>query len=223
MRTRVEKYSDVSTASPDTLVVRRPEAVNLVETSPQATVSGPDTEVYLGTPKEVAKRMGWPVCEGAGEDALNEALTDWHIGHSPIFRYAFIYPDALRNLVHAFAATASDAWSRARAQGEMPEDWQITPLSEGAEMLVLNATLGQASQYGSVEQLARRTAEFGDVGVVQWLSPDVPWNGMTLTNPVTGASEPYAPGEARITTLGIDQHEQVTAQEIPARAGYTVV
>jgi len=147
----------------------------------------------------------------------------YHRAHSPIFRYAFLYREALRDLVHAFCATASDDWSRARAQGETPEDWQITSLSGGAEMLVLDASFGQASQYGSAEQLARRTEEFGDVDVVQWLNPDIDWNGMALTNPDTGAREQYAPGEARITTLEIDQHEQITAQEIPTRAGYTVV
>jgi len=59
---------------------------------------------------------------------------------------------------------------------------------------------------------------------VQWLSPDVDWGGMMLTNPSTGEKEQYTKGQERIKTLsGIDQHEKITVEEIPARAGYAIL
>jgi len=55
---------------------------------------------------------------------------------------------------------------------------------------------------------------------VQWLNPDIDWGGMMLTNPLTGEKEQYTPDEVRINTLGIDQHESITDEDIPADAGY---
>jgi len=174
--------------------------------------------------RSIAETMiarGWTLADVGGDPVpLPDA---YHRAHSPIFRYAILHPVSLKDTACAFLATASGEWSRERAKGQTPGDWQITPLSGDHEMIVLDATLQSASVYGSAEAVASKTAEFASVDVVQWLNPDIDWGGMALTNPETGASEQYAPGEARITTVeGIAQHQQVTANDIPSLAGYTI-